>query len=294
MTHRNLSELVLLAAIWGASFLLMRLGAADFGPAALAFVRVAGASLLLLPILAWRGQGGALRRHWWPILVVGLINSALPFVLFMVAALVLNAGLSAVFNATSPLWTAVVARLWLGDRLTPTRWFGLVVGFLGVLGLVAGKASLQPGEHGVSPAIGIAACLGAAGLYGFAANYTRKTLVGVPPMAVAAGSQAAATLWLLPAAVWFWPAINPGPAAWAMAAALAVFCTGAAYVLYFRLIASAGPSNAIAVTFLVPVFAMLWGALFIGEQPTFAMLVGCAVILLGTGMATGLLRWPAR
>lgn len=294
MTHRNLSELVLLAAIWGASFLLMRLGAADFGPAALAFVRVAGASLLLLPVLAWRGQGGALRRHWWPILVVGLVNSALPFVLFMVAALVLNAGLSAVFNATSPLWTAVIARLWLGDRLTPTRWFGLVVGFLGVLGLVAGKASLQPGEHGVSPAVGIAACLGAAALYGFAANYTRKTLVGVPPMAVAAGSQAAATLWLLPAAVWFWPATNPGPAAWAMAAALAVFCTGAAYVLYFRLIASAGPSNAIAVTFLVPVFAMLWGALFIGETPTFAMLVGCAVILLGTGLSTGLLRWPAR
>jgi len=294
MTPRNLTELVLLAVIWGASFLLMRLGAADFGPVALAFVRVTGASLMLLPLLAWRGQGGALRHHWRPIVVVGLINSALPFVLFTVAALVLNAGLSAVFNATSPLWAAVIARLWLQERLTPTRWLGLAVGFVGVLGLVAGKASLRPGEHGVSPTLGIAACLGAAVLYGFAANYTRKTLTGVPPMAVAAGSQAAATLWLLPAAVWFWPAINPGPAAWAMAAALAVFCTGAAYVLYFRLIASAGPSNAIAVTFLVPVFAMLWGALIVGEQPTLAMLAGCAVILLGTGLATGLLRWPGR
>jgi drug/metabolite transporter (DMT)-like permease len=294
MTRRNLAELVLLASIWGASFLLMRLGAVDFGPVALAFVRVAGASLLLLPMLAWRGQGGALRQHWRPIAVIGLVNSALPFVLFTVAALVLNAGLSAVFNATSPLWTAVVARLWLGERLTPMRWFGLALGFAGVLGLVAGKASLQPGEHGVSPALGIAACLAAAVLYGFAANYTRKTLAGVPPMAVAAGSQAAATLWLFPAAIWFWPAANPGSAAWAMAAALAVFCTGAAYVLYFRLIASAGPSNAITVTFLVPVFAMLWGALFIGESPTVTMLAGCAVILLGTGLATGLLRRPGR
>jgi drug/metabolite transporter (DMT)-like permease len=159
MTRRNLAELVLLASIWGASFLLMRLGAVDFGPVALAFVRVAGASLLLLPMLAWRGQGGALRQHWRPIAVIGLVNSALPFVLFTVAALVLNAGLSAVFNATSPLWTAVVARLWLGERLTPMRWFGLALGFAGVLGLVAGKASLQPGEHGVSPALGIAACL---------------------------------------------------------------------------------------------------------------------------------------
>jgi drug/metabolite transporter (DMT)-like permease len=294
MTRRNLADLVLLASLWGASFLLMRLGAADFGPAALAFVRVAGASLLLLPLLAWRGQGAELRRHWQPIAVIGLVNSALPFVLFMVAALVLNAGLSAVFNATSPLWTAVIARLWLHERLTPTRWLGLGIGFAGVLGLVAGKASLLPGEQGVSPALGIAACLAASVLYGFAANYTRKTLTGVPPMAVAAGSQAAATLWLLPAAIWFWPATSPGPAAWAMAAALAVFCTGLAYLLFFRLIASAGPSNAIAVTFLVPVFAMLWGALFIGEQPTLAMLAGCAVILLGTGLATGVLRWPGR
>ncbi len=292
MKRSDLAQLVLLAALWGASFLLMRVGAADFGPVALSFVRVAVAGLVLLPVLAWQGQVAALRRHWRPILLVGLVNSALPFVAFSVAALVLSAGLSAIFNATAPLWAAVIGHLWLKNRLVPKRWLGLAIGFAGVLGLAFGKASLQPGTHGVSPAVGVAACLGATVLYGFAANYTQRRLTGVPPMAVATGSQLGAALWLAPAAWLFWPATLPAPLAWAGAAALAVLCTGVAYVLYFRLIASAGPTNAIAVTFLVPVFAMLWGAVFLGEVPTAAMLAGCVVILLGTALATGLL--PAR
>jgi drug/metabolite transporter (DMT)-like permease len=244
--------------------------------------------------LLWRGETAALRQHWRPILLVGITNSALPFACLALAALVLNAGLMAIFNATAPLWTAVIGTLWLKDRLPGLRWLGLAIGFAGVLGLVAGQASLKPGEHGVSPALGIAACIVATVLYGFAANQTKARLQGVPAMAVAAGSQLGAMACMALPAWWWWPAVNPGAAAWGAAAALALACTGLAYVLYFRLIASAGPANAITVTLLVPGFALLWGALLLGEPPTLVMLAGCAVILLGTGLSTGLIKPPDR
>lgn len=292
MTRRDLADLFMLGALWGASFLFMRLGAAEFGPVALVFVRVAGAVLLLLPLLAWRGELGALRTHWRAIAAVGLVNSVLPFVLFAVAALVLTTALMSVFNATASIWGALVAWLWLGDRLDRSRWLGLAIGVLGVVGLSWGKADFKPGDQGVSAALGIAACLLAAVLYGVGANLSRKHLAGVPPMAVAAGSQLAATLVLALPAWWWWPAVNPGAAAWLGAAALALGCTGAAYVLYFRLIAHAGAANAMSVTFLIPAFALLWGWLLLGERPTGTMLAGCAVILLGTALATGKLARP--
>jgi drug/metabolite transporter (DMT)-like permease len=293
VTRRDLAELLLLGALWGASFLFMRLGAADFGPLALVFVRVAGAAAMLLPILLVRGEGPALRQHWRAIAVVGIVNSALPFLLYTMAALVLTAALMAVFNATAPIWGALVARLWLGDKLGPSRALGLAIGVAGVVGLSWGKADFKPGLQGVSPALGIAACLGASVLYGIGANVSRRYLAGVPPMAVAAGSQLSAALLLLVPAALAWPTIAPDAAAWASAGTLALACTGLAYVLYFRLIAHAGAANAISVTFLIPAFAMLWGWLFLAERPTLGMLLGCAVILLGTALSTGFLRWPS-
>lgn len=292
MKARDLAELLLLGALWGGSFLFMRLGAVEFGPLALVFIRVAGAALLLLPLLLARGEGAALRRHWRAIAVVGVVNSALPFLLFAAAALVLGAALMSVFNATAPIWGALVAWLWLRERLTPTRLLGLAIGLAGVVGLAWGKADFRAGDHGVSPAFGIAACIAAALLYGVAANVSRRHLSGVPPLAVAAGSQSAAALVLALPALLAWPAQAPGAAAWCSAVALAVACTGLAYVLFFRLIAHAGAANAVSVTFLIPGFAMLWGWLALGERPSRQMLVGCAVILLGTALATGALRPP--
>lgn len=291
MKTADAGELVGLAAIWGASFLFMRLGAGEFGPVALSAVRVAGAALVLLPLLLWRGQWGDLRRHWRAIFVVGLTNSALPFLFFSYAALGISAGLSSIFNASTPLWGALIGWWWLRDRPSPPRALGLAIGFAGVIGLAWQKASFQPGGTGWA----IAACLGAAMLYGFSANYTKKRLQGVAPMAVAAGSQLSAALALaVPAALW-WPAAMPSGRAWLMLALLAVLCTGLAYLMYFRLIAHVGAANAIAVTFLIPAFAVLWGWLFLGEPLTAAMAVGCAVILLGTALATGVIapRVPA-
>jgi len=294
MKGRDLADLLALAALWGASFLFMRMGAAEFGPLALVFVRVAGASLLLLPLLWWQGHGAALHRHWRPLLVVGLANSALPFTLYALAALVLSTGLMAIFNATAPLWAALVAWVWLHDRPGASRSLGMLVGFAGVAGLSIGKADWRADASGISPALGIAACVAATALYGFGANYTKKAVAAVPSLAVAAGSQLAATLLLAPLALAAWPATPPSARAWGAALLLALLCTGLAYILYFRLIARLGAAGAISVTFLIPAFATLWGYLVLREAPSAEMLAGCAVILLGTALATGLLRLPAR
>jgi drug/metabolite transporter (DMT)-like permease len=285
----DLGELVGLAALWGASFLFMRLGAAEFGPVALSAVRVAGAALVLLPLLRWRGQVGELRRHWRSIFVVGITNSALPFLCFSYAALSITAGLSSIFNASTPLFGAVLGWLWLKDRPSGPRIAGLAIGFAGVLGLAWEKASFKPGGSGWA----IVACLAAALMYGLSANFTKRRLQGVAPLAVAAGSQLSAALVLALPALWWWPAVMPSAHAWAMVALLAVLCTGVAYLMYFRLIAHIGPANAITVTFLIPAFAVLWGWLFLAEPLTMAMALGCAVILLGTALATGVLQPPA-
>lgn len=293
MSGRDALELIVLAALWGAAFLFMRVAAPEFGPVVLAFLRVAGAAAVLVPLLAHRGQLGTLRKHAWPIMVVGLTNSALPFVLFSFAALAISAGVSSVFNATTPMWAAVIAWLWLGDRLAPLRWTGLAIGFAGVAWLALDRGSSSPGGHGVSATVAVAACLLAAALYGYSANYAKHRLAtgaGAPPLAVAAGSQLSAALALALPAWWFWPEQLPGPTAWAAAITLSVACTALAYILYFRLISHAGAANASAVTFLIPAFAVTWGALFLDELPTLAMLAACGVILVGTALATGLWR----
>ena len=297
---RDLTDLVLLAAIWGASFLFMRLVVPAFGPVAMAFVRVAGAALFLLPFLLLRGEGAVLRRRWFALTVLGLTNSALPFLCFGYAAYTLPAGLSAIFNAATPLMTALIAWAWLGDPLTRWRSLGLALGFAGVSGLAlvkslaapAGGASLAALRLDVPTALAIGACLMGTLLYGFAASHAKRYLAGVPTMAMACGTQAAASLALAVPAALAWPATPPRPLDWALAAGLAVGASGIAYILYFRLLTRVGPTQAASVTFLVPVFASTWGALVLAEPLTPAMLAGGAVILAGTALVLGL--WPRR
>ena len=290
MGTRNAVELVTLAAIWGASFLFMRIAAPELGPVPLILLRVGIAAAVLMPVLALRGGVRLLRGRHWPILVVGAVNSAVPFCLLAYATLSVTAGFASILNATSPLWGALVAHLWLKDRLTPSRVVGLLVGLAGVVVLVWGRASFRPGGGGLAVAAALAATLS----YGIAASYTKRHLAGVDPLAVAAGSQLGATLLLAAPAVALWPATPISPGAWGAVAGLAVACTAVAYVLYFRLIAAVGPARAIAVTFLIPPFAMVWGALFLDEVLTGRTLAGAAVVLVGTALATGLVKLPAR
>jgi drug/metabolite transporter (DMT)-like permease len=286
---RDLADLVLLAALWGGSFLFMRYAAPAFGALPLMWLRVAIATVCLLPLLVWRGQVGALRERIGVVTVMGLFNSAIPFVLIAWATLSITAGLASILNATVPIMTALIGAVWLRDRLGAGRVAGLVIGMAGVVLLAADKADFKPGGSGWA----LLAMVGATLCYGFAANFTKRYLTGVPPMVNAAGSQIVSAVALTPFALWTWPAQTPAPLAWAAAAVLGVGCTAIAYVLFFRLIERVGASRAVTVTFLVPVFGTLWGALFLGESVTGSMLLGGAVVLLGTGLSTGVIRWPA-
>jgi drug/metabolite transporter (DMT)-like permease len=291
-------EFILLAALWGSSFLFTRLAVVEFGALPTAAVRVAIASLFLLPLLLMHGHGPQLRQHWKAVFLVGLMNSGIPFACFAFALLYITTGLSSILNATVPLFGALVAWIWLKDRPDGSRILGLVIGFAGVALLASDKAGLRPappaGPTGWAetwgPMLAIAACLLATLCYGISASYTRRYLSGLPSLVTATGSQIGATLGLALPAILFWPARTPGLTAWLAILFVGVACTGIAYVLYFRLIESAGPARALTVTFLVPVFALFYGGVFLGESIT-PWMIGCgAVILVGTSLSTGLLR----
>ena len=285
MKPRDLLDLTLLAALWGGSFLFMRYAVPDFGVVPLIWLRVALASVCLLPLLLLKRQFGALRRQAGALTVMGLFNSGLPFLLIAWATLSITAGLASIMNAMTPVFTALIGALWLGDRLDGRRSLGLLLGLAGVALLAADKADFRPGGSGWA----IVAMLLATACYGFAANHTRRYLQGVPALVNATGTQLVSALVLLPPALWSWPERMPGLGPWLAALVLGVACSALAYLLFFRLIARVGASRAVTVTFLVPVFGTLWGALFLGEPVTASMLAGGAVVLLGTGLATGVI-----
>ena len=286
MKTLDLGELIVLAAIWGTSFLFMRLGAHDFGALTMAGLRVGLAGVALLPVLAQRVGLAELRREWRTLLLLGIVNNAVPFACFAYAAQSITAGLSGILNATAPLWGAIVAWLWLGQALTPTRVLGLAVSFGGVVFLAWPNADFKAGGSGWA----VVACLVATLCYGIGVCFSKRYLSKVHPLTVATGSQLGALVFLALPAWWWRPAVAPVWPAWLSLLALALLCTSLAYILYFRLMQRVGPTNTIAVTFLIPVFAGLWGTVFLGEALTPRMLAGCAVVLAGTAMALGLLR----
>ena len=278
MKHADVARLVALAAIWGASFLFMRIAAPALGPIGTAALRVALAAATLAGWLRFAGIELAWRDHWRFYLVVGLTASGLPFALYAFSALHLPASYLAVINATAPLFGALVSALWLRERLSARAAVGLVMGVAGVAMLV-GLGPLRP-----TPMVAwaIAAAAGAALSYAIAAAYMKRRASTVDAAAIAAGSQLGATLALAPLLVPLPPLAWPTPGEWWAVVLLGVVCTGAAYLLYFRLIADVGPTRALTVTFLIPVFGMLWGALFLGEAITPTMVAGCALVLIGT------------
>jgi len=283
-----LAEFILLSALWGASFLFMQLGAAEFGALPTAGVRVVVASVFLLPLLLMRGLWAALVRHRGKLFFLGMLNSGLPFASISFALLSISTGLSSLLNATVPLFGALVAWVWLKDRPHGLKIVGLLIGFVGVAMLAWGKASFKPDAYGLSSGWAVVACLFACLCYGISASFTRRYLSGVPSLVIATGSQMGAALGLLVPTLWLWPAQNPGAQAWLALLAVGVLCTGIAYVLFFRLIEKIGAAGSLTVTFLIPVFAVIYGAIFLGESVTLWMLLCAAIILCGTALSVDL------
>ena len=281
MPARALALLVTLAALWGGSFVFMRIAVPAMGPVPLTFVRVTLAALVLLSLAAARRDVPDLRTRWRGFAVIGLVNSALPFVLICFAEQTITASTAGILNATSPFFGAIAAALWLGEPLTARKSGGMALGLAGVALLVG----LQPEPLTFTTGVAVAACLAAAVCYGLAGVYARKRMQGVPSFAIACGSQLSAAIALAPVL----PFVSmPGPVtSWVVfnVVALAVASTAIAYLIYFRLIADIGPSRALTVTFLIPLFGVLWGHLFLGEAITANMLAGGALIVAGTALA---------
>ena len=286
MRPRDVIELLLLSVLWGGAYLFTRAAVPSFGPAPLVSMRLGIAALMLLPIVAYRGSLSQLRARPLSLFMVGVPFTALPFLMMTWGALHITAGLSAVLNATAPMFAALVGHFVLKERLGAWRSAGLLLGFVGVLTLMnSGGVSLKTG----SGPLAVLAVLGTAMIWSIGANYTRRKMAGIDPMVTTAGSLAAASLSLLPLAWATWPATPPSARAWAEMAFLGIASSGIGMWMYFRLLGRIGAVGAMSVTFLSPLVAMVSGALYLGEALTLQMLLGCAVVLLGTALSLGLI-----
>lgn len=286
MKTRDLIELIVLAAIWGASFLFMRTATPEFGAIPLVTVRTLVAALVLIPILLIAKKYPDVKRYWFPIFLVGLVNTAIPFCLFSYSTMYLGAGFASILNATAPMFGALVAFLWLKDNLSLSAVVGLFIGFSGVVVLSNARATVSL-ELAIIP---IAAALLATLFYGIGACLTKRYLAGVSTLAIATGSQGFAALALIPVALFTLPSQMPSSSAWLQVILLGVACTAFAYILYFRLIANIGAAKAITVAYLVPVFGVMWGIVFLQEQLTLPMVSGALLILFGVTLTTGVIK----
>jgi len=282
MNTANLLRLVLLAAIWGGSFLFMRISAPVLGPAVLIELRVLFAALFLAAVGLVLKKRLHLRAHWKHYFILGFFNSALPFLLFAFAARTLSASVLSVLNATAPMWGALLGAAWSRQKVGLKSGIGLVLGTVGVALLVGfDHVAARPGAG-----IAVAAALLAAFSYSVASLYARSAK-SVEPFANAHGTMWTSALMVLPVLPLF-PAtgsFTPGIAAAVLA--LGVLCSGIAYILYFKLIEEVGTTSALTVTFLNPVFGILWGALFLHETIGWYTIVGSAIVLVGTALVTG-------
>ncbi len=290
MRLQDLFELLLLAILWGVSFLFMRVATPEFGVIPLMAARLVIGTFILLPLLVWRKGLKDLIDNRKQILSLGVVNSAIPFCLLSYATLTFTAGFTSIINATVPLWAAFIALLWLKEKLSKTAAIGLVVGFTGVVAMAWDKGALGEGNYILSLAAGLLATL----CYGVGSVYSKAKLSHVNSLALATGSLAGGMLLLVPPAVVYWPEHEISAQAWWSLLAMGVLCTGFAYVIFFRLIANLGAARAVSVTYLIPIFSMLFGSLFLHETITNQMLVGCAMVLTGIALATGMVKGFAK
>lgn len=283
MKLRNFCELLLLSAIWGSSFLFLRIASPAFGPIFLIEMRVLSGLLVLLPVFFVMRKYQEFKLHWKMILLVSLLNMAIPFCFFAYSALNMGAGLLSIMNATVPIFTAMVGFLYFRQRLSQLGFAGLVVGLLGVAILMSESRA----ESGITSDLAIPAALFASILYGIAINLAAHKLQGVSGITITTGSLFFSSTILLPLAIRSRPEVIPEGVIWLSVLSLGIVCTGVGYVLFYRLIAEIGSQRAITTTYLIPLFSIFWGSLFLGETLTVAMFLGGVTVLLGVALTTG-------
>jgi drug/metabolite transporter (DMT)-like permease len=271
-------ELTVLGAIWGSSFMLMRIAASDFGPFPLVDMRLTFGALVLTPFL-WRARAQFTAVVWLRIAGIAMMNATIPLTLFAWAAERAPAGIGAISNGTTVIFTALVAFLFFGERIGARRLTGLIIGFVGVSILASGRVA------GVSVAPAALAGTVASLCYGIGINLVRRYLTPYPPAAVAAAALSSGAVLLAPLAIWNWPSHPLPTGSWVSALLLGVMCTGIAFVLYYRLVARIGAPRTSTVTYLIPLFGVMWAWLLLGEPVTLTMALACALILAGVALS---------
>lgn len=290
MSATDALRLLLLSSLWGLSFIFMRVAVPEFGPVPLILIRMGVGALLLVPLLMSLRYLTLIWQHKGPLLILGIINHVLPFSLLALATTRLEAGFTSLINATTPIFTALLGAAFFATPVQRQQYLGLALALLGVYVLSANRLDFAMGGDGWF----IIAVLGATFCYGLAGNYSKSRLSHLPTRVLAAGSSAMSALVLLVPGLLLWPNEPVSTLAWGNALALAMLSTTLAFLLYFGLLASAGATATSTVTFLIPVSALLWGYLLLDETLSLQVVAGMVITLLGTAIATRLLRFKPR
>lgn len=278
-TPRIVATYLFLAAVWGGSFLFMRVGVPELGPYAFGGLRLGIAGLVLLPFLLSSKRWAEFRANWLRLSVIGFIATGLPFMLFSFALQSLSAGVGSVINASVPMMTGVIGYVFFQDKLLPRQWLGLLIGIAGV-GLLM-HDGLSQGIEWIAFAMALSACL----CYGIGINLTRHYLAHVSPITTAAATLAVSGVIVSPLVLATFPEQSVSASAWMAVIAVAVLSTALAMVLFFGLVKVLAPTKTATLTLLTPVFGIVWGMLFLGEQLTLAIVVGTLIVLCGTGLS---------
>jgi drug/metabolite transporter (DMT)-like permease len=280
MRPADLTRLVLLAAIWGGSVLFVRMAVGAIGPMWLTEFRVGLAAIAMMIYARVAGFELNLAQNWRAYLVLGVLNTALPWGLYAWSGKHINASYMAILNASAPWFAAVCGAIWLGENLNWRKTSGLALGMFGVALLVG----FGPIAVSTEVALAVLACISATACYALAGVYVKTRAGRLAPRALTVGSLIAASVVVMP----FLPAPPPAAAfTWPVTLAvlgISLLCSAAAYLIYFRLIADVGPTRTFTVTFLIPVFGTLWGALFLDEPVGISTLAGGAVIVIATAL----------
>lgn len=284
MSTASVARLLLLSAIWGASFLFMRVSAPFFSPTDLIFWRVGLGAAFLFAVSLFLAKRLRVREYWKHYLILGLFNAAIPFSLFAFAAKTASASLLSILNSTAPIWAALIGHVLFKVETKPQAWIGMVIGLLGV-GLLIGVESLALPDGGL---LAIFAALGATFCYGVGTHYAKRAKSN-DAFSNAHGNMWGATLLLAPFFLLSSQSATQLPLSVVVSILLlGVLCSGVAFLLYFRLVEDIGATSALTVTFLIPVFGVCWGVVFLDESFGWHSVFGTALIFLGLSLVTGL------
>lgn len=288
--------LLFLAALWGGSFLFMRVAVSDFGAVPIIQLRIGIAALCLLPFFGWQQYKSTKKQSlravdWWHLFFVGVSNSVLPFTLIAFATQYIGAGYAALLNSSVPMWSALIGIIWLKDRVSFWQWLGMSMSFTGMIILIGGQGQAAPSEAVLSlPVVGelpavlvavIASTLATVS-YGISANYSKRFVSHISPMSVSTLTLTLGSLAMLPWAVSTWEGEPASMRSWVCVVLLGALCTAFCFVIFYRLMQEIGPTKTVSVTFLVPIFGVLWGWWLLNEHLTVSMIAGAIVILGGT------------